>query len=91
MFSLVPFSQGWWGAQKQTGIPRRSWICHARVELDVGLDCQLALLCAVHAVLRATLSWSRVTIAFPNRKQDLAKHIRELDRLLVTDIWHLIE
>ena len=30
MFPSVPFSQGWWGAQKQAGIPRRSWICRAR-------------------------------------------------------------
>jgi len=29
VFSLVPFSQGWWGAQNQAGIPRRSWICRA--------------------------------------------------------------
>lgn len=40
-------------------------VCHAQVELDVGLDCQLALLCAVHAVLRVTFSWSRITTAVP--------------------------
>lgn len=51
-------------------MPRRvaelgNGVCRARVELDVGLDCQLALLCAVHAVLRATFSWSRITTAVP--------------------------
>ena len=48
--------------------------CRAQVELDAGLDCQLALLCAVHAVLRATLSWSRITTAVPSRKAGLTKH-----------------
>ena len=37
----------------------------AVAELDAGLDCQLALLCAVHAVLRAAFSRSRITTAVP--------------------------
>ena len=51
-------------------MPRRvaelgNGVCRAQVELDVGLDCQLALLRAVHAVLRVTFSWSRITTAVP--------------------------
>ena len=51
-------------------MPRRvaelgNGVCRARVELDVGPDCQLALLCVVHAVLRTTFSWSRITTAVP--------------------------
>lgn len=51
-------------------MPRRvaelgNGVCRAQVELDVGLDCQLALLCVVDAVLRAAFSWSRITTAVP--------------------------
>ena len=51
-------------------LPRRvaelgNGVCRAQVELDVGLGCQLALPCAVHAVLRVTFSWSRITTAVP--------------------------
>ena len=53
-------------------MPRRvaelgNGVRRAQVELGVGLDCQLALLCAVHAVLRVTYSWSRITTAVPLR------------------------
>lgn len=55
--------------------------CRARVELDVGLDCQPALLCAVHAVLRATFSWSRITTAVPTRNSEAIKHTPVRDRV----------
>lgn len=60
-------------------MPRRvaelgNGVCRAQVELDVGLDCQLALLCAVHAVLCVTFSWSRFTTAVPNLNLGLTKH-----------------
>lgn len=55
----------------------------AQVELDAGLDCQPALICAVHAVLCATFSWSRITTALPSRKSGLTKHSRNCDCLFL--------
>ena len=41
----------------------RNRVGAAVAESDEGPDCQPALLCAVHAVLRAAYSWSRITTA----------------------------
>lgn len=74
-------------------MPRRTaglgnGVCRAQIELDAGLDCQLALLCTVHAVLRAAFSWSRITTAVPTRNAEAIKHIPSGHFLLKENSGH---